>query len=169
VALPEVSTTEIPAQLVSMPMMNLTRNDWQFGQGGQRRWSFRYRLVFSDAGYEPLRGIREAQHFCAPPFLQAPGEASLVPGLDVLEVHFEGGPVVAFKVAEDGERLILRLWNLVNQTVRGWLRMPVGFAHAQRCDALERPLDVLIVDQGRAQFDAERRGIVTIALCRGPQ
>jgi len=89
-----------------------------------------------------------------------------VPGLEALEVRFEGGPVIAFKVAEDGERLIVRLWNLLNRTAEGWLSLPVGFAHAQRCDALERPVDSLVVEQGCAHFDVERRGIMTVALCR---
>ncbi len=166
VALPGACATRIPAQIVSMPLMNLTRNDWQLGQGGQRRWRFRYRLVFSDGGYEPLGVVREAQHFCTPPFLQVPGEGPVLAGLDALEVRFDGGPVTAFKAAEDGERLIVRLWNVLDQPVRGSLRLPAGFAHAQRCDALERPKDPLAVEQGRAQFDVERRGILTLALCR---
>jgi len=169
VTLPGVCAMQIPAQIVSMPLMNLTRNDWQLGQGGQRRWSFRYRLVLSAQGYEPLGCIREAQRFGTPPFLQVPEDGSSVPGLDVLEVRFDGGPVIAVKVAEDGERLIVRLWNLLNRVAKGSLRLPMGFAYAQCCDALERPIDSLVVEQGCVQFGVDGRGIMTVALCRGSQ
>ena len=47
---PGMTAERIPAAIASMPMMNLTRNDKQFVQGGQRQWEFRYRLVIDGPG-----------------------------------------------------------------------------------------------------------------------
>jgi hypothetical protein len=162
---PGVRAEQIPAQITSMPLMNLTRNDWQLGQGGQCRWTFRYRLIFADGPYDPLRPFLEAQRFGVPPYLWVPGEAPTLPGLARLEIEFEGGPVTAFKVAEDGERLVLRLWNVLDRPVRGSVRLPRGFGRAERCDALERAQEALPVERGRAGFTAAARGILTIAFC----
>jgi hypothetical protein len=157
--------TALGAYIASVPMMNLTRNDWQFGQGGERCWTFRYRLVFA-AGYDPLQAVREAQRFCVPPYLLVPGVEPTLPGLGDLDLQFAGGPAVALKVAEDGERLILRLWNVLDRPVNGTVRLPAGFARGERCDALERQVGSLDVEQRRAAFTVGARGIGTIALCR---
>jgi hypothetical protein len=156
------------AQITSMPMMNLTKNDWQFGQAGQRRWTFRYRAVLADGGRDPLRPFQEAQRFGSPPFLQAPGQDPAVPGLENLDIDFPGGPVLALKVAEDGQRLILRCWNVLERSVEGSLKLPRGWVRAEMCDALERPMGPLPVSQQRVKFTAPPRGINTVAICRRP-
>jgi hypothetical protein len=157
---------KIPATVVSMPMMNLTRNDWQFGQGGRRHWSFRYRLVLTDRNDDPLWPVREAHRFGVSPYLLVPGEAPALSGLAAVDVNFDGGPVTAFKVAEDGQRLIVRLWNVLDRPVEGTVRLPEGFVRGQRCDALERPLTDLPIVNGRASFTANAHDIMTVALCR---
>lgn len=162
-----VEPAAIPSALVSMPMMNLTRNDWQFGQGGDRRWRFRYRLILAGA-YDPIQPIREAQRFGVPPFLSVPGETSWLSGLNALDIVFEGGPLTALKVSKDGQRLILRLWNVHDRTVEGSLRLPAEFVRAERCDALERTLDDLAIVQGRIVFAVRAHSLATIALSRAP-
>jgi hypothetical protein len=154
-----------PAEIVSMPMMNLTRNDWQFGQGGRREWTFCYRLVWTGR-YDPLQVVREAQQYGVPPYLQVPGEEAVLPGLGTLEVAFEGGPVVALKVAEDGKRLILRLWNVLDRPVQGTARLPEGFVRAEQCDALERRIGDMGMAQGRVVYTVSGRAIGTVAFCR---
>jgi hypothetical protein len=168
---PGYQTQYRPAQITSLPMMNLTRNDWQFGQGGQRQWTFRYRLIFTHGRYDPLRPIREAQHFGVPPYLQVPhGDESLgrsvaLPEFEALNVSFEGGPVASCKVAEDGKRLILRFWNLLDSPAESQVTLPPGFARADLCDALERPKQHLAVRRGSVDFTVEAYGLLTIALC----
>ncbi|MHB1319124.1 MAG: glycosyl hydrolase-related protein [Anaerolineae bacterium] len=151
------------AQIVSMPMMNLTRNDWQFNQGGQRQWRFRYRLVLSGP-YDVLQAIREAQAFCVPPYLQVPGRHPELEALRELDIEFTGGPVLTLKTAEDGRRLILRLWNVLAQPVPGTVGLPEGFSGAEVCDALERAQHDLPIDAGRGVFTAGPHSIVTLAL-----
>jgi alpha-mannosidase len=146
--------------------MNLTRNDWQFGQGGQRQWSFRYRLVFTHGGYQPLLPICEAQRFCEPPYLQVPGRKPALQGLEDLNISFEGGTVTTFKVAEDGKRLILRFWSLLDSPSEGSLKLPPGYASANICDALERPKRRLAINQGRVAFTVDAHGFLTIAFCK---
>jgi len=161
-----VHPQNIPAQITSVPLINLTRNDWQFGQGGQRRWTFRYRLVLAPGRCDPLRPIREAQRFCTPPYLQVPGQKPTVPSLEDLEISFPGGPVTAFKLAEDGRRLVLRLWNLLDRPVVGSVNLPRGFSRAEICDALERRRKELPVKRRRTIFTAGKRAILTIAFRR---
>lgn len=155
----------VPAQLVAVPMMNMTRNDWQFMQGGWRRWRFRYRLVLFEGGFDPLTAMRAGQHLGVPPFLKVPGEIPAVTGLSSLDIDFEGGPVTAFKVAEDGTRLILRLWNVLDRVVPGSVATLPGWPRVTLCDALERPLRVLPVEDARAEFAVGARTTLTLALC----
>jgi hypothetical protein len=153
-----------PAQIVSMPMMNLTRGDWQLNQGGVRRWRFRYRLVMLDGMFESLEVLRAVQQFAVPPFLKVPGEAPVVAGLNVLDIDFCGGPVLAFKLAQDGERLILRLWNVLARPVVGSVKLPTGYAAVEVADALERPQHALPVEAGCCTFEADGGAIVTLAF-----
>ncbi len=166
-----VPVEQIPAALLSMPMMNLTRNDWQFAQGGLRRWRFRYRLILvehatgrADA-YTPLQPIHAAQQFGAPPYLQVPGQTPVLPGSEKLGLSFAGGPVITFKVAEDGARLIVRLWNVLEYPVEGMLTLPSGYTHAQRCNALEQAQEELPAQQGKVTFEVGAQTVATLALC----
>ena len=163
---PQYDSQNPRAQIASMPMMNLTGNDKQFGQAGRSDWTFRYRIVLARGPWDPVVPLTAAQQFGTPPFLQAPGLASCVPGLDSLAIEFPGGPVLACKTAEDDKRLIVRFWNVRNEPCNGSLELPPDFQQAEQCDALERPKGPLPVDGGRAQFTADPRAIVTIALCR---
>lgn len=163
---PHTRSARIPAQIASMPLMNLTRNDHQFGQGGQRQWTFRYRLILAPGRWNPLRPFREAQQFGTPPFLQVPGQQPAVPGLEQLDVDFAGGPVTAVKTADDGKRLILRLWNALDRPISGSVRVPADYTRAEMCDALERRLSKLSVKQNRVIFTAESRSLLTLAFRR---
>jgi hypothetical protein len=157
------------SMITSMPMMNLTGNDWQFGQGGRNEWTFRYRIILLDEEFDPVRAIREAQQFATPPFLQAPEQNPAVPGLKTLDINFSGGPLLAFKVAQDNQRLILRFWNVTNRESFGSLKMPSGWSNAGICDALERPLKPLEATDGKIRFNAEPLEIQTIALSKRGQ
>ena len=145
-------------------MMNLTGNDHQFGQGGRREWTFRYRLVLLTKPFDAVQAFRQAQQFATPPFLQVPGQPPAVPALKALDVSFDGGPLLAFKVAADNQRLILRFWNVLDRPVVGSLRPPSGWQRAEICDALERPRKPVSADQEQVSFEAEPHEIVTLAL-----
>ena len=155
------------AQIIPMPMMNLTDNDHQFGQGGRREWIFRYRIVLLNEDFDSVRAIQEVQQFATPPFLQAPGQTPVVSGLKALDIDFSGGPLLAFKTAEDNHRLILRFWNVQDHAISGSLKLPAGWKKAEICDALERPMKALDVRESRIRFKAEPRGILTVALSKG--
>jgi len=150
--------------ITSMPMMNLTGNDWQFGQGGWNEWTFRYRIVLLKGKFDPVRAVQEAQQFATPPFLQVPGKFVALSDLETLDIKFSGGPLLAFKVAEDNRRLILRFWNVLNRPIQGSLKQPAGWSRAEICDALERPAKPLETTQGRIRFSAGPLQILTIAL-----
>jgi hypothetical protein len=156
----------IPAQITSMPMMNLTGNDRQHGQAGQRDWIFRYRLVLTEGTHDAMRPFQEAQRFGTPPFLQVPGHVASIPGWEALGIDFSGGPVLALKVAEDSRRIIVRFWNVLDRPVEGSIALPSGWTHAEVCDALERPQKRLPAHNGRVTFVVGQRAIATISICR---
>lgn len=164
VAVIGANSSALPVQVVSMPMMNITRNDWQLGQGGVRRWRFRYRLVFLDEPFDARQALREGQCFAVPPYLWVPGARPVPAGLEDLDIVFAGGPVLAFKVAEDGCRLILRLWNVVDQPQLGSLKLPKGYNGGQLCDALERPQCEWPVEDGRLLFEVKAGAVATLAF-----
>ncbi|UCF15946.1 MAG: hypothetical protein JSW59_00510, partial [Phycisphaerales bacterium] len=155
---------EAPSMITSMPMMNLTGNDWQFGQGGWNEWTFRYRIVLLDQEFDPVRAMREAQQFATPPFLQVPEQPPVLAGLKALDIDFTGGPLLAFKVAEDNQSLILRFWNVTNRATQGSLKPPSGWSRAEICDALERPTKPLEARDSTIRFNVEPLEILTIAL-----
>ena len=159
--------SNLPTKITSMPMMNLTGNDWQFGQGGWNEWTFRYRIVLLNEKFDPVRVVQEAQQFATPPFLQVPGQSPAVSGLEALDIDFSGGPLLAFKVAEDNRRLILRFWNVYNRDVQGSLKLPPGWSRAEICDALERSMKPLDAAEGRIRFGVEPLEILTVALVKG--
>jgi hypothetical protein len=161
------NASKIPTNITSMPMMNLTGNDWQFGQGGWDEWTFRYRIVLLNGKFDPVRAIQEAQQFTTPPFLQVPGQFPVVSSLEALDINFSGGPLLAFKVAEDNRRLILRFWNLLNGAVQGSLKQPAGWSRAEVCDALERSIQPLDITNGIIHFSSKPMEILTISLTKG--
>ena len=160
------NASDISAKITSMPMMNLTGNDRQFGQGGRNEWTFRYRIVLINEKFDPIRAVEEAQQFTTPPFLQTPGRSPTVSDLEILDIDFSGGPLLAFKVAQDNKRLILRFWNVLNHQTYGSLKLPPGWPQAEICDALERPVKPLDITNGKIRFRAEPFEILTIALAK---
>ncbi|MBN2451952.1 MAG: hypothetical protein JXR77_16315 [Lentisphaeria bacterium] len=152
--------------IASMPLMNLTRQDRQLGQGGRQEWTFRYRIVMATGPWDPLAVLRQAQQFGTPPFLWAPRMEPAVREIAALDIRFDGGPLVAVKRGLDGERLILRFCNLLDTTVSGSLRLPEGYLRGESCDGLERPIAPLAAPNGRLAFEAAARSIATLALCR---
>ncbi len=154
----------LEAGIVSMPMMNLTRNDRQVTQGGRNEWVFRYRLILERRPFDPLRALRAAQRF-APPFLWIAGVEPVAPGLAAFEIAYDGGPLLSCRRAQpDG--LLLRFWNATDRPAEGALRLPDPYRAAERCDALGRPLGPLPVEGGRAHFVAPARGFATVGARR---
>jgi hypothetical protein len=160
----QAASEGLTAAVASVPMLNLTRNDWQFAQGGAREWTWRYRLVLRDGPFDPLQALQEVQAFTVPPYLQVPGDAPALPGLSDWQIDFPGGPIIALKVAEDGQRLVMRLWNVREQPAAGSLVPPKGYTRVEICDALERVQSEVPIEDGRVRFTVQGLSIATLAL-----
>jgi alpha-mannosidase len=78
-----------------------------------------------------------------------------------VELTGEGLAFSAVKDSEDGEWLVLRCVNLLDREVQGRWRVP-GLAEAMRARLDETPLESVAVQDGRVDFVAPPRGIVTI-------
>jgi hypothetical protein len=154
------------AGITSMPLVNLTRNDLQLVQGGRDAWTFRYRLILERAPFDALRALHHAQGFAESPFPWLAGIGPSLPGLQELEIDYSAGPLLSCRAMREGDGLLLRFWNVLDQPAEGTLLLPEGYCSAERCDALDRRLAPLALDGRRARFDVRPRGLVTIALRR---
>ena len=77
------------------------------------------------------------------------------------ELAGEGLSFSTIKDSEDGEWLVLRCVNVIDREVRGSWRVP-GVREAMHARLDETPIDSLEVQDGRIEFVAPARGIVTI-------
>jgi hypothetical protein len=164
IAAPETGPSS--AGITSMPLMNLTRNDLQLVQGGRDAWTFRYRLILEREPFDALRALYHAQGFAEAPFPWLAGVGPALPALQELEIDYGAGPLLSCRAMREGDGLLLRFWNVLDQPAKGTLLIPEGYRGAERCDALGRRVAPLALDGRRVRFDARPRGLVTIVLRR---
>ncbi len=108
--------------------------------------------------------IPEAQQFGVPPDLQVPGGRPTRASLGILDVDFGGGSLTTVKVAEDGARLILRLWDVLDRLVSGSVNHLTALPPRRYAHALERPQQKPAIRERRATFTAASRSIGTLGL-----
>jgi len=79
------------------------------------------------------------------------------------ELSGEGLAFSTIKDSEDGQWVVLRCTNLLDRSVHGAWRLS-GVREAVRARLDETPIEPLVVQDGRVDFVAPRRGIVTILV-----
>ena len=78
-----------------------------------------------------------------------------------IELTGEGLACTAIKESEDGEWIVLRCLNLLEHEVSGSWRLPVA-REAMRSRLDEAPVEAMPIQDGRIEFAAPTRGVVTI-------
>lgn len=98
--------------------------------------------------------------WCTP----APGEA-MPPAASLLRIEGEGLVLSACKGAEEGEDLIVRLYNPTQATRRASIQAGAGLGAAQLATLEERPIRTLALeDDGSVALDVGPKAIVTVAI-----
>lgn len=78
----------------------------------------------------------------------------------------EGVCIEAVKQAEDGDAIILRLWEVSGTRRKARLRLDPAIAAVFRTDLLEREPEALTVEQGAVSLSLAPFEILTLSLSR---
>ena len=123
-------------------------------------------------GRDRMAALEHGWGVCNPPeAVRGKGRGS-APALCAswMSVDAPGVVVVGCKQAEDGEGLIVRLWETGDTTVAGdqvrqvSLTVPVGVQAASLCTMTEEPIRSLALRRGKIRVTIRRRGIATVRL-----
>ncbi len=134
------------------------------------RHVFEYAVIPHDGGWE--RDYGQAHRFAtplrarwspAPLVRREPGETKqLVPSASLLELDGEGLVVTALKRAEDGDGVVVRLYDTLDRPTAGRLRLTEHWQSAQIVDMKEDPLGPAEVAEGWVRLSLRPNEIVTV-------
>jgi hypothetical protein len=156
------------ALALSNVMNNFTRNDHATNQGGQTRFTFRYRLGCGSGALAPHAALCFAGSFARPAasaWLAAGNSASTdAPAAQsFLSVSPANVMATTFKVADNGQGWALRLWETDGIDTRATIDLSsLGVKNAYRCDLLERVIESLDIQGGLVQLDIPAHGLAAI-------
>jgi alpha-mannosidase len=125
-------------------------------------WRFDYSLIPHAGGWETA--FREAHAFARP--LRAVrsdrGTGKLPPAGSLVEIEPEAFVLSSLKVAEDGDGVVVRVYNTSGAPLRGRLRLLSAHAVAEVVDMNEEPLGPAEVDDGRVVLSARANEILNV-------
>jgi alpha-mannosidase len=154
------------ALVLSNVMNNFTNNDHANDQGGQARFSFRYRVGCGAGTLSPATALRFAGAFTAPAaWIHGRGQAAAPLAKSFVSVSPANVLATAFKAADDGRGWVLRLWETDGQPATAVIdARALGVAQALRCDLLERTLTPLEIQDGLVRLEIPAHGLAAIRL-----
>jgi hypothetical protein len=155
------------ALALSNVMHNFTRNDYAIDQGGQARFSFRYRIGCGTGELLPSAALRCAGAFSAPTAWLSGGYKADARPLQksFVSVSPENVLATALKAADDRSGWVLRLWEVDGRPTTAWIdARGLGTTRALRCDLLERTLAPLEIHDGLVSLEVPARGLVAVRL-----
>jgi len=153
---------------LSNVMNNFTRNDHATNQGGQTRFTFRYRLGCGNGALAAHDALRFAGSFARPAaaawLAAANGAANGAPAAQsFLSVSPANVIATTFKVADNGQGWALRLWETDGQATHVTIDLrTLNVKLAYRCDLLERVIESLDIQNGLVQLDIPAHGLAAI-------
>jgi hypothetical protein len=125
-------------------------------------WRFDYSLIPHAGGWETA--FREAHAFARP--LQAVrtdrGTGELPPAGSLVEVEPTTFVLSSLKTAEDGDGVVVRVYNTSGTPQRGRLRLLSAHAGAELVDLNEEPLGPADVEDGRVVLSARANEILNV-------
>jgi len=155
--------------VLSLVMENHTVNDGATRQGGQSRFTFRYSLTSHGGSFAPSAAVRFGYGASSP--LAARWVTGRVDGglpvgaRSLLNVDAENVIVTAVKVAEEGDGLIVRLWECAGQLTEVTLdALALGVDSAWQTDLVERVKAPLAVTNGTVKVVVPARGFAAVKL-----
>jgi alpha-mannosidase/mannosylglycerate hydrolase len=127
---------------------------------------FRYALLSHAGGWKTAKAWQEAHSFNAP--LEAVEsdlhQGELPKSLSFVSIQPSELVVSAIKKAEEGEAVVVRLYNVSSEVVRGKLQFFKPLKRAERVNLLEEPLETLQIEGDSVEFEVSRHQIVALKL-----
>ena len=123
---------------------------------------FEYAIIPHEGGW--TRAYAEAHRFAAPLRARwnAQGTGLLPASGSVLDLEGEGLVVTALKRAEDGDGLVVRLYNTLDEPAAGRLRLTEAWGQAELVDMKEDPLGPAELRDGWVRLNPRPNEIVTL-------
>ena len=122
---------------------------------------FEYAIVPHEGGWEQAH--REAHEFAAPlrGRWNPAGSGLLPPSASLVEIEGEGLVLSALKRAEDGSGVIVRLYNILDRSTRGRLRLTQPWTKAEVVDLKEDLLRAATIRRGWVGLELRPNEITT--------
>jgi mannosylglycerate hydrolase len=132
------------------------------GAQEQGRHLFHYSLVPHESGWETA--FLQAHRFAVPAraVFVAGGKGELPPAGSLLSVRPESFVLSALKEAEDGQGLIVRLYNIADRPVEGEARLEEAWQAVERTNLNEEPLGPAEVRDGWVRLSLRPNDIATL-------
>jgi alpha-mannosidase len=128
----------------------------------QGRHLFHYSLIPHEGGWETAFPL--AHRFTVPPqaVFVAGGKGQLPPAGRLLSVRPESFVLSALKEAEDGQGLIVRLYNIADRPAEGEVRLEEAWQAVERVDLNEEALGAAEVRDGWVRLSLQPNEIATL-------
>jgi len=128
----------------------------------QGRHLFHYSLIPHEGGWETAFPL--AHRFTVPPraVFVAGGKGQLPPAGSLLSVRPESFVLSALKEGEDGQGLIVRLYNIADRPVEGEVRLEEAWRAVERVNLNEEALGAAEVRDGRVRLSLRPNEIATL-------
>jgi mannosylglycerate hydrolase len=125
------------------------------------RWTFNYSLVPHGGGWEAAFG--EAQRFARPlgAVRTERGTGALPPSGSLVEIEPEALALSSLKLADDGDGVIVRVYNVSDAPLEGRIRLP-GAVSAEAVDLNEESPAPLDLEDGGVRLSARPNQIISV-------
>jgi mannosylglycerate hydrolase len=123
---------------------------------------FHYSLVPHSGGWESA--FVQAHHFAHPlrSVTTTAGKGELAPSASLLSAAPSALVLSALRAAENGQGIIVRLYNIASQPTWGEVRLEEPYAAAEVVNLNEEPLDQAEVENGRVRLSLKPNEIITL-------
>ena len=128
----------------------------------QGRWKFHYSLIPHEGGWENV--FAEAHHFVRPmrAIRTSRGDGTLPPSGSLVEIEPPEVVLSALKLAEGGDGVVARVYNIANEDVEARVRLRQPFERAERVDMNEENPKTLESDAGLVRLQSRGNEIATL-------
>jgi mannosylglycerate hydrolase len=123
---------------------------------------FHYSLIPHSGGWESA--FAQAQRFAHPlrSVTTTAGKGELAAGASLLSIQPGTLVLSALRAAENGEGIIVRLYNIASQPTGGEVRLEEPYAAVELADLKEEPLGPAEVEDGRVRLSAKPNEVITL-------
>jgi len=128
----------------------------------QGLWKFQYSLIPHEGGWE--NAFAEARRFGRPlrAVRTSRGDGTLPASGSLVEIEPPQVILSALKLAEDGEGVVARVYNIANEPVESRVRLLLPFERVERIDLNEENPELIESEDGAVRFQLKPNEIATL-------